>query len=112
MGKWKRPEDRIESFREQRYWFFLFRILGSIGVICGLLNTIINIFAVNAGTAYESATHPLLYFPYSFIGGFSLGVVFTLWGIIILFGLYELFYFGKKFYYLISRSPKEKQLLI
>ncbi len=103
MGKWKRPEDQIESSLEQRYWFFLFRILAIIGVIGGVINTVVNIFAVNAGTEYVSETHPLLYLPYSFIGGFSLAAVLTLWGVVILFAFYELYFFGRKFINSISR---------
>ncbi|PWI48125.1 hypothetical protein CEE45_08145 [Candidatus Heimdallarchaeota archaeon B3_Heim] len=109
MGKWKRPENQFESSLEQRYWYYLFRILCVIGVISGLLNTIVNIVATNAGTAYESETHPLLYLPYSFIGGFSLGAVLTLWGLIILFGIYEIVFFGKKFFQKISGSRRKNQ---
>ncbi|MHA1973899.1 MAG: hypothetical protein ACTSW1_12955 [Candidatus Hodarchaeales archaeon] len=112
MGKWKRPEDQIESDLERKYWYYFFRVVIAVGLIGGLINTGVNIFAVLNGTAYESATHFLLYIPYSFIGGFALASVLVLWAIVIGMGVFEVLYFVWKIWKILSSLFKGQHLLV
>ncbi|MCK4847667.1 MAG: hypothetical protein KAT16_01440, partial [Candidatus Heimdallarchaeota archaeon] len=60
---------------------------------------------------HDSVTHPLLYLPYSFLGGFSLTAILLLWVVIILFAIIELCFFGWKITQRLVRLTKGKQLL-
>lgn len=92
-GKWNRPEYKIESSLEAKFWYYLFRILVIIGLLTGILNTIINFLAINAGNVSYPSESGILYYPYSFIGGFALGALLSLWGLIIFLAIIEIGWF-------------------
>ena len=96
-GKWRRPEDQIESKLEEKFWYYLFRILLIIGSISGIINILVNLQAINAGKITYPAESGFLYYPYSFIGGFALGALLSLWILIILLATVEIAWFIHSF---------------
>ncbi len=92
-GKWNRPEYQIESALEAKFWYYLFRILIIIGLITGILNTVINYIAISAGNVSYPSESGILYYPYSFIGGFALGALLSLWILIIFLAIIEVVWF-------------------